>query len=168
MISSCCLRWCMTTLASWALSRTSWLSASRPGRRGRAFRSLSYHTLRNREQCCGYIPDLAPDPTLKPGFGSVFIWSGSGSSILGWIPIRIQSGSRVFTTKNVKKFTAEKKKFCIKREHPALQNMKLLNFFYFCGSFLPSWIRIRIPNTDPDSLTWLNPGPIRIWIRNPD
>ncbi len=26
--------------------------------------------------------------------------------------------------------------------------LKFLNFFYFCGSFLPFWIRIRIPNTD--------------------
>jgi hypothetical protein len=25
--------------------------------------------------------------------------------------------------------------------------------FFFCGSFWPSWIRIRIPNTDPDPLT---------------
>ncbi len=32
--------------------------------------------------------------------------------------------------------------------------MKFLNF---CGSFLPSWI--RIPNTDPDPLIWLNPDP---------
>jgi hypothetical protein len=23
-------------------------------------------------------------------------------------------------------------------------------FFPFCGSFLPTWIRIRIPNADPD------------------
>jgi hypothetical protein len=30
---------------------------------------------------------------------------------------------------------------------------------------LLSWIRIRSPNTDPDPLTWLNPGAIRIWIR---
>ncbi len=43
-----------------------------------------------------------------------------------------------------------------------------LTFFYFCGSFLPFWIRIqsgfriRIPNLD--SLTWLNPDPI--WFRN--
>jgi len=35
--------------------------------------------------------------------GSVFIWYGSGSSILGWIPIRIQG----FDTRNWKKFTAE-------------------------------------------------------------
>ncbi len=35
--------------------------------------------------------------SLYQGCGSVFIWYGSGSSILGWIPIqiRIQSGSRV-------------------------------------------------------------------------
>jgi hypothetical protein len=38
-------------------------------------------------------------------------------------------------------------------------------FFYFYGSFLPSWIRIRIPNPDPDPLARLNPDPIR--IRNP-
>jgi hypothetical protein len=30
---------------------------------------------------------------------------------------------------------------------------------------LPSWIRIRIPNTDPDPQTRLNPDPIRIRIR---
>ncbi len=41
--------------------------------------------------------------------------------------------------------------------------MKFLNFSYLCGSFLPSWIRIRIPNPDTDPLTWLNPEPIRIW-----
>ncbi len=39
----------------------------------------------------------------KQGCGSVFIFSGSGSSILGWTPIRIQiriqSGSRALMTK---------------------------------------------------------------------
>jgi|LakMenE18May11ns_1017448.scaffolds.fasta_scaffold9415385_1 hypothetical protein len=30
---------------------------------------------------------------------------------------------------------------------------------YFCGSFLPSWIRIWIPNPDPDPLTRLNLDP---------
>ncbi len=45
------------------------------------------------------------------GFGSVFIWYGSGSRILGWklIRIRTQSGCRVFMTTNWKKFTAGKK-----------------------------------------------------------
>ncbi len=31
-----------------------------------------------------------------------------------------------------------------------LKTRNFSNFFYFCGSFLPFWIRIRIPNTDPD------------------
>jgi hypothetical protein len=60
----------------------------------------------------------------------------------------------------------QKKPAAHKRGHPTLQNM---NFSYFCGSFLPSWIRIRIPNTDldPDPLARLNTDPIRIRIRNP-
>jgi hypothetical protein len=45
------------------------------------------------------------------GFGSVFIFYGSGSRGSGWRPIRIriQSGSRALMTKNWKKITAEKK-----------------------------------------------------------
>ncbi len=45
---------------------------------------------------------------------------------------------------------SQKKSQTLKREHPALQNMKFLIFFYFCGSFCPPgsgfgfWIRIRI------------------------
>jgi hypothetical protein len=43
-----------------------------------------------------------------------------------------------------------------------------MNFFYFCGSFLPSWIRIRIriQITDPDPIVRLNTDPIRIRIHN--
>jgi hypothetical protein len=39
--------------------------------------------------------------------------------------------------------------------------MKILYFFYFCGSFLPSWIRIRISNlnADPDPATQINADP---------
>ncbi len=36
------------------------------------------------------------------------------------------------------------------------------NYLYFCGSFLPSWVRIRFTNPDTDPLTWLNQDPIRI------
>ena len=32
-------------------------------------------------------------------------------------------------------------------------------FFYFCGSFLPSWIRIRNLNADPDPATQINADP---------
>ncbi len=42
--------------------------------------------------------------SLFQGCGSAFI--SSGSSILGWIPIRIQYGSRALMTKNWKKITA--------------------------------------------------------------
>ncbi len=60
----------------------------------------------------------------------------------------------------------QKKPAAHKRGNPTLQNM---NFFSFYGSFLPSWIRIRIriSNTDPDPLARLNTDPIRIRIRNP-
>ncbi len=35
----------------------------------------------------------------------------------------------------------------LKRELPALRNMKFLHFFYFCGSFRLSRIRIHITGT---------------------
>ncbi len=51
------------------------------------------------------------------------------------------------------------KPLALKREHPALRIMKVLFFifFYFCGSFSPSWIRIQITNRD--QLTWLKQDP---------
>jgi hypothetical protein len=107
-------------------------------------------------------------------FGSVIIESGSGSSILGWLPIwiwiRTQSGSTVLMTTNWKKMIPikwyffikkcklltpspqlrtsklQEKPSALKREHPALRNMKFLTFLYFWISFLPSWpdwIRIQ-------------------------
>jgi hypothetical protein len=38
----------------------------------------------------------------------------------------------------------QKKPSAFKREHPALQNMKFLNFFLHLWVILPSWIWIRI------------------------
>jgi hypothetical protein len=93
-----------------------------------------------------------------PGFIESGSGYGSGSSILS------EFGSRVLMTKNWKN-TARNflKSFLIKywnllrsklqeqpsdlkKEHPALQTMKFINFFYVCGSFLPFWIR---NNPDP-------------------
>ncbi len=58
----------------------------------------------------------------------------------------------------------QKKPSALKREHPALQNMKFLKFFsVFVGHFCPPGsgfrIRVRIPNQDlgTDPLTWWNP-----------
>ncbi len=102
--------------------------------------------IRYYKQCCGFgmfIPDhdfypsRIPDPKTATkerrikkcivlpffqGCGSVFIWYGSGSSILGWISIRIQyieSGS------------------VWKWEHPALQNMKFRKFFLLWWVIFP-------------------------------
>ncbi len=50
----------------------------------------------------------------------------------------------------------------------AIQHFKtwtFTNFFLLLWVFLPSWIRIRIPNPDPQ--TRLNTDPIRIRIHNP-
>jgi hypothetical protein len=53
-------------------------------------------------------------------------------------------------------FKLQRKPSALKRKHSALQNM---NFSIFYGSFLPSWIRIWIPNLDPD------PNPLSDYIR---
>jgi hypothetical protein len=44
----------------------------------------------------------------------------------------------------------QEKPSALKREHPVLKNMKILDFFLFFGSLLPSWIWIRNLNADPD------------------
>ncbi len=101
-----------------------------------------------------------------------------GSSILGWIQIRIRigSGSKALMTKNWKKTTAvkklnffdktaiyislglhkvhpQKKPSALKRGHPTLQNMNYF-FFTFVGHFCPpgfgSGFRIRIRIHWPD------------------
>jgi hypothetical protein len=77
--------------------------------------------------------------------------------------IRILFWIQGFDEQKLRKILAEKrtpklqeKPSALKREHLAIQNMKFLyffTFFFFCGSFLPSWIRIRIQqlkiNADP-------------------
>jgi len=148
---------------------------------------VNYLWYRMLFRVCGIIEtrNMVADPYL-------FIWYGSGSSFSGRIPTVPDSG--VLMTKNWKLYSWKKKKkildqklqftypyasyktsklqkkpSALKREHPALQNVKFLNFFYFWGSFLPCWIRFRIPNTGPDPLPRLNPDQIwiRIRIRNP-
>ncbi len=38
---------------------------------------------------------------------------------------------------------------------------EISKFFYFCGSFFPSLIRIQIPNTDPDTQPWFSLQQVR-------
>jgi hypothetical protein len=69
-------------------------------------------------------------------------------------PIRIQG----FNDQKLKKFQLKKIKFFVgskttiylslglHKERPSdRRSLQLSNFFYFCGSFLPSWIRIHGP-----------------------
>ncbi len=86
-------------------------------------------------------------------FGSlpVFVWSGSGSSILGWYRSGFASnpgpgfwwpkiGKNLQLKKNSIFFWSklQQKTPALKREHTALQNMKFLNFFaIFVGNFCP-------------------------------
>ncbi len=63
----------------------------------------------------------------------------------------------------------QEKPSALKRERPEPQNMKFLNFFLFCGSILPSWIRFPRKQTQNwvyKFRRWLNPDPIRIRIQN--
>ncbi len=78
---------------------------------------------------------------------------GSGSSIVGWIPIRIRvrSGSRVLILKNKN----WEKLYCEKFLKENIQHFKTLNFLTF---FLFLWVIFSLL----DPLNWLNPSPIRI------
>jgi hypothetical protein len=54
----------------------------------------------------------------------------------------------------------QEKPSALKREHPALQKMKILSFFlFFFLTFLPSWIRIRNLYADPDPAAQINADP---------
>ncbi len=120
-------------------------------------------------------------------FGSGLLDSGSLSSTSGWIPIRIRFRIRIrihgfddqkwgkiyswkkfdifFYIKNCNLLIPRPPKRTSKLQgkplspHPALQTIGFLNFFYSCGPFLPSWIRIR--NTAKNYL-WLLAGEINV------
>ncbi len=125
--------------------------------------------------CPIFSASRSEEQAKNQGCGSAFI--SSGSSILGWIPIRIRSGSRALMTKNWRKkiqlkiflFVFGSKttiylSLGLHTERPSYRRSLQLSKeviqhfkhelkkkkFYFCGSFLPSWIRIRIPNPDLD------------------
>ncbi len=104
-------------------------------------------------------------------FGSVFIWFGSGSSILGRTPTRLQGFDdqkfqKIFWIKRQKlQFTNLRPSYrrrlpLSKRTSGTVQHFEtwhFLIFFFFCGKFFLS--SIRIPNPDMDALTWLNRDP---------
>ncbi len=158
------------------VSRRGWLAlrfwCALPGRAGRFWRVGGHRAGLPHHHRYGYKPDdgwmqLFLDLvflilfTYTQGCGSAFIWSGS--SILGWIPIRIQDlvdqklkklnffGS--ITIIYLPMFLGLHKEFqvteeALKREHPALQNMnfqkKNLLLWVIFALLDPDPIRIRI------------------------
>ena len=140
------------------------------------------------------LPEVRPNPLfriVRPGLRiRIQVSYGSGSSILGWIPIRIQriqSGSRGFDGQKLKKNYSWKKfvicfwskttvylslglhkgrpscKRSLQLSKENIQHFKTWNFLIF----LLLWIIFALP----DPLTRLNRDPIRIrnhwpdWIR---
>ncbi len=113
--------------------------------------------------------------------GAAFISSGSGSSILGWIPIRIQgfkmtkieknyswkknlivfgSKTTIYLSLGLHKGRSSYRRSLLKRGHATLQNMNI-NFFstfvdHFCPPGSGSGFRIRIHW--PDWIRIRNPG----------
>jgi hypothetical protein len=94
---------------------------------------------------------------LHQCFGSGFMEPGTGSSILGWIPIRIQG----FDDRNWKKLNIFLSKISIylhlglykgrpsfrRSIQPSKENSQhFKSWNFFCGPFLPSWIRICWPD----------------------
>ncbi len=98
--------------------------------------------------------------------------------------IRIQG----FAEQKLKNFTAESHIFCDQKLHyiyarspwrtsklqkspqPSKKNIQYFiqsnfPFFYFYGSLMLSWIRLRIPNADPDPADHNQCGTKPIWIR---
>jgi hypothetical protein len=111
-------------------------------------------------------------------FWSVLIWYGSGSRIFQaeyrsgfnpdpgfwWPKIGKNYSKKIFFSFSNYNFpipwppertsNLQKKPAALKREYPALQNMKFLTFSTFVGHFCPSG-----SGPDTDSLTWLNLDP---------
>ncbi len=116
-----------------------------------------------------YIKIVVGSIVMRPDPDSLFLVNADTDTAFFQCSYGSGSGSRALMTKNWKTFTAEKinyiyllikncnllirrtsikdiqateKSASLKREHPALQSLKISSLFR--GSFLPSWIRIRI------------------------
>jgi len=79
-------------------------------------------------------------------------WFQCGS---GYVRIRIQhfSSMRILIQNQLQEMSS------------SLSYTSDLNYLHFCGPVWPSWIRIRIPNADPDPADQNECGSVRIWIR---
>jgi hypothetical protein len=72
-----------------------------------------------------------------------------------------------YSKASIKDFQVTKEAFSSQKRTSGISKHEISTiytiFFYFCGSFLPFWIRIQ--NTDPDPLTRIrNPASINITL----
>jgi hypothetical protein len=115
---------------------------------------------------------------LRQSCGSRFIESGSGSRVLMTQNVRKKIQMKIYLFFFDQKLQFTYPQAFIKEIHPTgeafrpqertsstvLKQLNFKIFIYFSGSVLPSWIRIRIANPDPD----IYPGtPLNLeWINN--
>ncbi len=107
-------------------------------------------------------------------FNSVFrsVFTESVSILLqNTVPIRTRTKTKISYGKIWKQFVI--RNFLTKNRHTFIlkplqwrAQHEIPSYFLFWCQFCPAWVRIRIPNQDPDLLTQLSPDPIRIWIWN--
>ncbi len=139
---------------------------------------------RNKAVCILQTTMSHPDNSKNTHHNTVYsprLWSSVLWIRIHWIWIRIQIRVQHFKRIRIRIFfipykfakyvpgplkmtsKLQEKPSAHKREHPALQKMKFINFFPFCRSFLPSWIRFRIQGPhwiriqsgyDPDPQHW--------------
>jgi hypothetical protein len=102
-----------------------------------------------------------PDP--ESGSGSRVWWSKIGKKIYSWklnFYFLDQKLQFTYPQDSIKDAQATGEAFSPqKRISRTSKHDNSGTFFYFSGSFLPSWIRIRNLNADPDPATQINADP---------
>jgi hypothetical protein len=88
-------------------------------------------------------PDPDPDPIPDPGFW----WTKTGKNLQFEFFFNFWSKIAIYLSLRLPKGRPSYRRSL----QPSKEN--IFTFFYFFGSFLPSWIRICILNADPDPAT---------------
>ncbi len=114
-------------------------------------------------------PDTVPDMDTDPGFWwpkieedilltairNIYIWARDKLKLFSFSFFE-QKLKFTFSWASIQDVQATGE---AKENIQHFKRWNLLNVYYFSGSFLPTWIRIRIANPDLDPGTPLNPDP---------
>jgi hypothetical protein len=87
---------------------------------------------------------MNPDPIRIQGFGDQILHTQKNSRKFFWYLFLIKNCNLRIPRPPKRTSKLHEKHSALKRKHSTLQKMKFMNFF--CGSFLPSWIRIQGPH----------------------